>query len=450
MKRNIKMLVIAVLVLAIIGGLYFFAMKWQPEEDNAQEENPFDLGNTEYLLDVETEDIDYAQFNNGEETYIIRNGEIPSIEGYFSNVIDENALSSALSSCAKVAISHKIENTQDLAVYGLDKEEKYLLIKTKDGAEHKIVLGNSANFEGEFYAMNKATGKVATIASYEAEMIVKSPSEYRSLKLFEIDSTQITAVTIEKNGKKELSLKVDEDYVPENEYMTASYIMSYPYKDVTVSLDRLQVLFESITSPVAKSIVEENPKNLAKYGFDKPYVLILTDTQKETVTIKMGSYDSDGNIYMMYNNVPVVYAAECSFYEEVKGTRGSEYVERFINLFNIADITNITIKSNEKTYELEVDEKEENSQYKIDGKFVAEDNFKKLYQQIIGITAAEFTQKTAKGEKKCSITFTFKDKSKKTFDYYTYDERYCIVNAANGMNCLTLTKNIDMMLESLK
>lgn len=449
MKRNIKALIAAAIVLVIIIGLYFFAVKWQPKEEK-KEENPISqFGDVEYIVDIDIENIDYAQFNNGVESYTIKNGETPVIEGYTSNVIDSSFLSSALYDCSSVAIGHKIENPRELSSYGLDREDKYVLIKQKDGSEHKLVIGNDANFEGEFFALNKTTGQVATIASYEVQSLLKSPSEYRSLEMCSVDPKSVKEFSIEKNGGKVLAVKYDEDYVPKNEYMAVSYRILYPYSGVTASLDKLQELFESLSSPVANSIVEENPKDLSRYGLDKPYVLTITDANGKA-TMKMGDYDGDGNVYMMYNDVPVVYAAQSSFYETVKATNPDEYVERFINLFSITDVSQIVVKGNGQTYDIEVDEKEENSVYKINGKFVTEDSFKKTYQRIIGVTAAKFSSENPAGEEKCSITFKFKDKTSKTFTYYIYDERNCIVKADNGMICLALTESIDEIFNALK
>ena len=48
------------------------------------------------------------------------------------------------------------------------------------------------------------------------------------------------------------------------------------------------------------------------------------------------------------------------------------------------------------------------------------------------------------------MTFEFNDGTKKTFKYYIYDERYSMVEADNGLKCLTLTKNLDTMWDALK
>ncbi|MBQ6937379.1 MAG: hypothetical protein IJN36_02550, partial [Clostridia bacterium] len=102
MKKSIKSLILAVLVLLILGGGYFLAVKWEPAPNEENENLP--QNTTEYILDEEIENIEYAQFNNEGKSYIIRNGEKASIEGYESYIIDEDALSSALNSVCSVAI----------------------------------------------------------------------------------------------------------------------------------------------------------------------------------------------------------------------------------------------------------------------------------------------------------------------------------------------------------
>lgn len=450
MKRNIKMLIAVLVVLALFAGGYFLLLKWEPESE--KEETPdIQSESTEYLIDEETENIDYVQFNNGKETYIVRNGETPAIEGYSSHVIDTSKLSSAIYDSSSIAVSHKISGKADnLSEYGLDKAEKSVLIALKDGTSHRLLIGNSANFEGEYYAMLEGGDYVCTISSYEVDSLMVSPSEYRSLDICTLDSNSITAVSIEKNGKKEVSVKYDEEFEATNEYQTVSFKVTYPYSGVTASLDKLQSLFDNISSLSADSIAEENPSNLAKYGLDKPYTLHITDQSGET-TVKMGSYGDGGSVYVMCNDVPVVYLAACPFYETVKQSKASDYVERFINLFNIETVQSIKLNGESESHTLEITKKsEDNYVYKKNGKLISEDNFKDIYQLIIGVTAAEFTSENPKGEEKCSITFNFTDKTSKTFTYYVYDERYSIVKADNGMICLALTKNLDNIFSKLK
>lgn len=448
------MLVAAVVALALLAGGYFFLQKWEPDSQNEDSSDALSGQNeeTEYLINTDYSEIASVTVNNGEETYTVKNGENPSIEGYSSHIIDSSKLSSLIYSSSSVAISHKIKGKGDsLSLYGLDSPEKWVLISMKDGIKYKLVIGNSANFEGEYYAMLEGEDSVCTVSSYDIEGLMKSPSEMRSMDICTLDGQNIASFTIKKNGKKEISVKYDENFKPSNEYQTVSYLVIYPYTNVNASLDKLQALFEKISSLTAQSIVEENPSNLKKYGLDKPYELEITDHEGKTTKIKMGSYGEDGNVYVMLSGVPVVYLADCPFYEVVKESRADDYVDRFINLFSIDAVKSIEVKAEGKTHTLEITKKsDDENTYKINGKLVSEKPFKEIYQLIIGVTATDFVNKEPAGDKKCEFIFNFADNTKKTFTYYTYDDRYCIVKADNGLRCLTLTKNLDAVTDRLK
>lgn len=451
MKHNLKVLAAVVLVLAIFVGGYFLLVNWNPDFETEQKPDT-ETEKTEYLIDAEAESIDYIEFNTGEVRYTLRNGEKPSIEGYVSHVIDSSKLSSAIYNCCSVAISHKIKGKiESLSEFGLGDGAKSVLISLKDGTQYKLLLGNSANFEGEYYAMLDGSDFVCTISSYEVENLLINPAEFRSMDICTIDNTSVKALAIEKNGKKEVEVIYDEAFVPEHEYQSVSYLVTYPYNRVTASLDKLDAVFEKLTSLTAESIVEENPSNLASYGLDNPYVLKVTDNNGKTTTVKMGDYGDGGNVYVMSNNLPVVYLANCPFYEIVKESKADDYVERFINLFNITTVESVEFNADGKTDKLEIIKKSEDKySYKINGKLVSEDRFKDIYQAIIGVTATDFVSGTPGGEEKCSVKFNFTGGKSKTVTYYIYDERHCIVKGDNQITCLTLTKNLDNIINMLK
>ena len=451
MKHNLKVLAAVVVVLAVFVGGYFLLMNWNPDSETEQKPET-ETEKTEYLIDTEADSVDYIEFNTGEIRYILRNGEKPSIEGYSSHIIDSSKLSSAIYDCCSVAISHKVKaQSEALSDFGLGEGAKSVLISLKDKTQYKLLIGNSANFEGEYYAMLEGSDFVCTISSYEVENLLVNPEEFRSKDICALDSASIRELTIEKNGKKEVSVIYDENFVPEHEYQSVSYLVTYPYNKVTASLDKLDTVFEKITSLTAESIVEENPSNLAQYGLDKPFVLKVKDNEGKTTAVKMGNYGDNGNVYLMRDSLPVVYLANCPFYEVVKESKADDYVERFINLFNIKQVESMEFSADGKTDKLEIIKKEEDKySYKINGKLISEDKFKDIYQAIIGVTATDFVNSAPGGEEKCTVKFNFIDGKSKSITYYLYDERYCIVKGDNNITCLTLTKKLDNIINMLR
>jgi len=452
MKRNIKIIIASLLVLALLAGGYYFLLGWNPE--NPAEEQASNPPEEQYekAIDIKTNDVDFVKINNGSIVYTVRNGEKVAIEGYSSLIMDEYQLSMLLYDVTALPVSRKIDSSgKNFSDYGIDENGKSITVATKDGKTEILLIGAPTNFEDEYYAMLKGKDSVFTVSSYSVEKLMKHPSEMRSNAICTLDGQNISAFTIIKNGKKELSIAYDEEYVPANEYQPVSYLITYPYNNVTASLDRLQELFKNISSLAAESIIEENPSDLAKYGLDNPYEVEFISFDEKKVTVKMGNYGENGSIYVMRDNLPVVYLAQCSFYENIKNATAQNYIDRFIHLFNINTVKKISVKAGNKEHLLSIEKNADKSMtYKIDGKTSEESKFKPIYQQIIGITAADFIEEKDEGEENCTISFSLNDGSTKKFTYYIYNDRYCIVKADNNLTCLTLTKNIDTLFEQLK
>ena len=100
MKSNIKKLIAAVVVLSILIGLYFLVPVIMPEnelEENTDTNTAEEIiSEDDYVLYEKTEDVAEVTFSTGEITYTIINETTPRIEGYSSNVLDNNSLFLAL------------------------------------------------------------------------------------------------------------------------------------------------------------------------------------------------------------------------------------------------------------------------------------------------------------------------------------------------------------------
>lgn len=447
MKSNIKKLIAAVVVLALIIGLYFVVPLILPEnkpEENIDANTAEEIiSEDEYVVYEKTENVDQVTFNTGEITYTIINDETPEIVGYSSNVIDTGSLFMALFKSTIIGYSKKIGSVENPADYGLDKEDKYVSIKLVDGKERKVIIGNPTNIGGEYYAKNSESDVVYVINESTAQTLLKHPKEYRNLDVVQISPETITAVAVDKKGEKTLEFKY-ESTKEESGQAIHTYKMEFPYKGVKANYDSINMFCQNLGTVTAVDIVEENPVALSRYGLDKPYVLKVTDDNGTSI-VKMGNYTDDGYVYVMKADIPVVYKAECKFYEAVKNLKADEFVERFIHLFNIDTVSKITVKNSEKTHKLTVTEKSKDSyEYKINGKIKVKENFTPIFTSIIGVTASSYLPGILPtGEEVCVIDFVFNDNTKKTFTYFRYDDRYCIVKADNGLSCLVTTKSVE-------
>ena len=446
MKKSIKMLIIGVVLFALLGGGYYFAVKWQPN-DKSENETLDEQTETIFVLNENPDNISSMAFRTEDSSYKLVNGENIKIEGYTSKVLSQDLLFSAFENACYVTASHKIESASQLDEYGLSQKERYVTYTYNDNTSKTIIFGNDAYIQGEHYVMIEGTDTVYAISDNVYQSLMQSPDNFRDLNICNIDSTTITQIGIYHNGKAVFDAKTSEDDVISNGNIAIPvYTMHAPYKGVKVSVDKLTAFTEKLGAMHASNIVDESTGNYAKYGLDNPYKLVLTDLNGKH-SLLLGSKNENGEVYVAYNNNGVVYTAECSFYDDIVKAKTVDYLDRIIHLVEVSSLSGLEIETNGEKVSFLIDEEKE--KYKKDGEPISKKKFKELYQAVIGVNMADIADSKPSGKQICKITFEFKDGTSKSFTYYEYNERYCNVVGDNGLNCLTLTKNIDSIAEKL-
>jgi len=454
MKKNIITLIASVLILALLGGGYYFAVKWQPEKEE-EPESQSTIPDYEELIDFEIENVLSVTVNTGESEYTLVNGEPAEIKGYSSLLISSDSVLSALRGALYLSGTHKIENAgEKLSDYGLSEKKRFFTVNLKDGTQKTVIEGNKTNYDDSCYAMLEGTDTVFVVASYKLDSIFKEPSSLRSTDICTFDIEKLTALSVSKGNSTVLSIEKAEKEVKEEEalYDMLAFNITYPYSNLPASADRLDELFKKFTFLAAYEITEENPSDLSKYGLMQPTVVTVTEGDTKHI-IKLGKKLEGSKVYLMYNDVNVVYTVQCDFYDAVVNLDAAEYLEKFIHLFNIASVESISLKIDNKESLLELkgyDGEKGTGTFLVNGKKTDEKTFKNLYQAVIGIKLSSVAESEPSGEEKASITFKFTDKTSKTFTYYKNGERHLSVKADSGINCLVLEKDVDAIKELLK
>ncbi len=446
MKRNIKTIIAVGVLLVVLIGAYFGVTKLKKKTAPPAQTA---LPEVHYIITEKIEDILYIQYNAGEVNYTIYNEETPTIEGYKSHIIDTSILKSALSSAVGSTFDREMGVKEDLSKFGLDTEDKFILFKTKDGKEYKLIIGNPTYIGNEHYARMVDSNEVYTISSAVSNLLLCHPENYRSYTVCNVEG-EIKEFSVGQNGRKVLEVLMDAEYARANGFTQSNYIIKYPYSDVEANQDVIGVLLESVSSVVATEIVEEDPKNLSKYGLDKPNSFTCYDG-KTTSTVKMGSYTPDGLVYVMKDDIPVVFTAYCSFYESIRNLNADEFLARYIHLFNIKKVKNVLIENADESHTMSITPKSGDTyEYRIDGNIKVEENFTKAYEVVIKPIASRLASgESITGEEKCKITFTMTDGSVKTFVYHAYDDSHYIVKASNGLVCIVKKESIDEIFSTL-
>ena len=441
--KNILFAIVAVLVAAAIAvGIYFL----NREEPKA----PPAIGT---IVNRQSTDINGVEISTGEIDYSLRLNELLGmfiVEGYESDLLDHfTAAASVIYAVDDVSYTEKIEDVKDLSEYGLKDTKKSVRVTYTDGTEYKLLIGDKCG-DFEYYAMLENDSVVYKMLATDCEKLMVHPKEYRIKDICEVDPTTVKSVIVEKKGEKEVEVVKDENYKPTNEYQTISFLMKYPYENITASLGTLQKILDELEDFDAADIAEEKPENLEKYGLVDGTATVLKVTDATgTKELKFGTI-VDEKAYVMCAGKDVVYTIPSYLAELLKDYRAVNYVEDFVGIYNIQDVSNIVVAKGKETHTLKMSQDSDGADsFFIDDERVEDKQFRKIYQYVIGITFEDVVEKEPSGKTYMTVKYNFKDSDSVTYTYYEYDEKYCIVKANNGLNCLTLKSELDAAFENV-
>lgn len=231
--------------------------------------------------------------------------------------------------------------------------------------------------------------------------------------------------------------------------MTGSELLEYNIYDVV-----------KLTDENGDPILDENgeqdydyvmkPDIAEKYGLASPAWDIFYTYKSATegnmdimVSVSAKQHDEDGTEYyyvasMLFDTIAKMDASSLSFLDWPL----MDYLDKPIFSVNIDKVSRIKITTNDKSYDFEltgtgddlvaVETVNGRTVFKGDDKEVGTNhgirNFRKFYQTLLSINREDFIEEP-EGEKALLLTLevTFRDKSVRTYKFYSYSERRCFM-----------------------
>lgn len=464
-KKKIIAIIAAAAVVIALAAAYWFISKTPAKQEEGQ---TAEESNTLKLFEIKDEDIERLSFSINGEAFsferreeevergedkkktieiVYRSPEHP--EALLSQSKIKNMLYDFYEFHASKLIS---EDMSKMAEYGFGGGgNNTITVRNKNGNETTFTLGDKNPVEDSYYVMMSGEDKIYLMSGYKADSFLNGFSAYRETELGEIDTSTILSFSVTNAGERVIGIRYknenDKDVVTTD---TMTYVMVYPYSGA-VRIDPFAKMMEPFGGVSAIDFVSDSLDNLKEYGLDKPLKIVLQDAAKVVHTLYFGGKDEKGNIYTMYNDYSFVFTTSPEMYNAVKDIKPFEYLEKFANIYNIDDVTKVTVTSGSEKYEMEINRKsDKEAYYKINQKDATEDAFKAAYQSVIGLSITSEAESQPKEKPVCKIVFTFKDGSEKVTEIFEYDDRNYGVLKNDGSYSLTLKKNIANMLDILK
>ena len=476
MKKSTK-LVSAVVVLAVLGGVYVglntYVSKEEQTESSSEEENKTKV------FSVKTEDIKSLEFivDKKETTFEKKDDSwVKKDETDFP--VNQTTLDSAASAIETVEADRVLENVDNLTEYGLDSPSNTITVDTSDGTT-KFNIGDENTSTNQYYiTKDDDDSTVYVVAASTVTPFMDSLYDYAQGEDFP---------TIDSSTVKKVQVSEDKDsYVLEENSDGATWDVSSDGSSDKETADTTAA--GNVTSGLGNfafdQFVDYNAEDLSKYGLDNPYATITVDYQEEVedtssdssesdstasesdskdtqgdeadstdasddssssedtktttvdkqLVIYVGDEAGDGSRYVTVDNKQI-YTMSTDTLSAVIDKTPSDLWSLIVNYLSVKNLDQLqvtyggatnTVNVSRETSKDDDGNDKETTTYQLDGKEIESTTFTTFYNKLTNMAGQKrltdtYTPAT---DPEMTVVFTDSDKNQTTVTFYTYDTNY--------------------------
>lgn len=270
---------------------------------------------------------------------------------------------------AESALSYKTDTklSEIKPEYGLDEPEITVTITAADG-EHKIVAGRKSAVADAYFASADGVGFMLSEGQYNA--LSAERSYLTSFSRIMIDPDAVTGIRLVRGGE------TIELYMPEiTRFEGNVWRMKKPYE--TLASDTF--IDETILEKLASVRLADKADDLGEVR-----ATLTVTTDKDSYELQIGSI-TGGSVAIGYGGK--VYSEPAELFAFVDADT-YEFMNKLVSYVNIADVTEYKVEYDGKEYRCEAPGKN-----------------KKLYSELIGVTASGLYEGQPLGETILKVTF---------------------------------------------
>ena len=462
MKKSTK-LVSAVVVLAVLGGVYVGLNTYVSKEEKT--ESSEEESKTE-VFSVKTDDIKSLEFivDKKEVTFEKKDDSwVKKDETAFP--VNQTTLDSAASAIETVEADRVLEDVEDLTEYGLDSPSNTVTVDTADGTT-KFNIGDENTSTNQYYiSRDDDDSTVYVVAADTVSPFMNSLYDYAQGEDFPtIDSSTVKKVQVSENK---------DSYVLEENSDGATWNVSGDGSSDKESADTTAAgnVTSGLGSFAFDQFVNYDAEDLSQYGLDKPYATITVDYQEEVkddsadstksgendstasesdsesgdttdtgsssedadsktttvdkqLVIYVGDEAGDGSRYVTVDNKQI-YTMSTDTLSAVIDKTPSDLWSLIVNYLSVKNLDQLQVTYGETSTDDDGNEKETTT-YQLDGKEIESTTFTTFYNKLINMAGQKRLTDayTPAADSEMTAVFTDSDKNQTTVTFYTYDTNY--------------------------
>ncbi|MBQ3055327.1 MAG: DUF4340 domain-containing protein [Oscillospiraceae bacterium] len=431
--KQFKPVLIAAIACLVVAAALFTVMKLMPKE--AEEITPTNKAENSMLMIIQKSatsvkkvevkvdsgekfSIDYSLDDTGNTVATLHGGDK-------NLTYDQKGLTDLTGYVGFLAAIQEIPDATDKE-FGFDKPQREIDIDYTDGEKITLLLGKDAPSGDGIYLKRVDTGIVYLIGGSSSDMLMKTLHDYRVFTLFGPyeNTTEIRKVTIEREGEDKLIVEAKSGVVSTSEETAvAQYEITSPAQ-ADVSNEALEsTLLKPLIEIASERLVEDNPKDLAKYGLDHPVRVEFEDSDDQTVSFLIGGTSENGGNYVMLDGTSsVIETKEPIPFTTVDYT---DLMLKLIFLHNMDTVSSVQYQLGSGVVHNFIINSTSPASATFDGKEVSADNISNLFLLTVRFTLQGKLDSSMKyGDPKLTITLKLKNGNTTTMKLCEINDRH--------------------------
>ncbi len=275
-------LIAALILILLLGYLYFFQAKKQDKEEkqrvfpalNQSQINEIDLKYPSYVLVCRKDGGKWFIFEDSEKFKA-----------------DDKIISDMAENISQMKIEKVVsEGAKDLAGFGLDNPEAEVDAKTPEKG-YRIFIGTESPTGSGTYVRVSNESRILLVNGSSVEgFLKKSTNDLRDKRIVSLE--KVSALEIERGDTKISITKKGNNWEVDS--------------DKNIDKSKVQDLLEEIESLEVEKFVNDNPKDLSPYGLDKPEIEITVLGTDKKLVLLFGKKE-DKKVYVKLADEKSVY-----------------------------------------------------------------------------------------------------------------------------------------------
>lgn len=468
MKKKSLSLILAVVAFVCLLGVYFILQN--RESANTPEPEPTETPSEYFYLTDRTKDelVSFTLEGQNETLNFSQredesNAKVWYIEEYSDALLSTYTVNNLATSAYTLSTDTKLmDEPASLTEYGLDPPRATLTSKFSDGTESAVHVGNLAPTGDYYYAMTENDPALYLLYKYTGDRLFYQLKDVLDLTLPAINTEALTYTYIHEEGKPEIEIDfsgTEEEKQKDIESFGAVVLTMFkPYAGREIYASNLvEFILKGIDSISASELVEYSTEDFSQYGLDNPKLDIwLKDTANE-LHILVGDDTGNGTNYCKLADQDMVFTVKSDTFKNFYNINVNGFIERFVALVNIVNVTSVEIRSEEANYDIHLTHTKDEEDYdiiipEIDGQEVQELAFKTFYSSMIGLAYdTEIPIYTPDGDPDVTITYYLNNGQEPVVtQYYGYNSNFFAVKKADyDIQFVVSRQNMDLMFKNM-